>query len=183
MKNIKKGETLKDVKKAVEIANKMNWTHRENFIIGHPYETYKKAMDTIRFASELSSSFVTCYTARPYPGTELFEYIKKNGKFIYTPEFYLNNIEEVDGKPIFETKEFSKSEREKVLYLGKIMSRKKYLQFILGDKIGNFALFFLRYDKIWFLTLTIFQGTKIGYTFFDSILKRITRRKGLDSCN
>lgn len=177
MKNIKKGLLLENVRKAVDLANKVGWVHRINFIIGHPGETYDKAMDSIRFAGSLPSEFVTFYTAIPYPGTELFEWIKKNGSFINPPEVYLNNMEYVDPVPIFETNEFTYDERLKALRKGALLSRKKYLEFALGKIVGNIAYVFARSDSVWSFAMTVSQGTGLGYKIFMLLVGRWFRKK------
>jgi ferritin len=47
----------------------------------------------------------------PYPGTELFEIVKKNHWFLIEPEIYLNYVTENEGLPVFETPEIPKNER------------------------------------------------------------------------
>ena len=48
-----------------------------SFIIGHPGETYKTAMATIRFAAKLHPDSVSFGLMVPYPGTEVAEYAQK----------------------------------------------------------------------------------------------------------
>jgi hypothetical protein len=43
--------------------------------------------------------------AIPYPGTELYEWVKNHDAFITSPEQYLNRVTESDDEPVFETPE------------------------------------------------------------------------------
>ena len=59
LKDIRKGIRVKDVINANDITRKVGINHKFNFIIGHPTETYKDAMDSIRLAKSLKCSFVS----------------------------------------------------------------------------------------------------------------------------
>ena len=47
----------------------------------------------------------------PYPGTEMFDYVKEHDLFLIPPEDYLNDVSEEEDIPVFETPEMSKRER------------------------------------------------------------------------
>lgn len=171
MKKIKKGVSFTKIKQAIELANKIGWVNQTNYIIGHPEESYEKAMDTIKLAREIPSTFVSFANAIPYPGTELYDWVVKNGRLLYPYEHYLNNIEYGDVNPIFETDNFSIKERRKVLRLGVRLSRKRFVQFILGKYIGNLVYPFVGYDRIWARLITIFQGNVWGFKIFRFFIK------------
>jgi len=50
-----------------------------NVVLGFPGETEQTARETIRFVKELSPEDVGFYVATPYPGTPMYEQVKKNG--------------------------------------------------------------------------------------------------------
>jgi len=50
-----------------------------NTVLGFPGETEQTANDTIRFIKELNPDDVGFYVATPYPGTPMYEQVKKNG--------------------------------------------------------------------------------------------------------
>jgi radical SAM superfamily enzyme YgiQ (UPF0313 family) len=50
-----------------------------NVILGFPGETEQTARETIRFVKELNPDDVGFYVATPYPGTPMYEQVKKNG--------------------------------------------------------------------------------------------------------
>ncbi|MFA5156195.1 MAG: radical SAM protein [Candidatus Omnitrophota bacterium] len=137
LKAIKKGITIEQVKNAVNWANAAKINNSVNFIIGHKEETYADAMDTINFARRLPTNFVNFYNLLPYPGTESFEWAKQHASFLIPPDSILENISYRDNKPIFETKEFTKEQREKIISLGFKLYRKKILTFRLGKVLGG----------------------------------------------
>jgi anaerobic magnesium-protoporphyrin IX monomethyl ester cyclase len=50
-----------------------------NVVLGFPGETEQTARETIRFVKELNPDDVGFYVATPYPGTPMYEIVKKNG--------------------------------------------------------------------------------------------------------
>lgn len=77
MKKIKKGETMEETEQGVNWVKKCGIKVYCSFIIGHPGETYKTAMATIRFAAKLHPDSVSFGLMVPYPGTEVAEYAQK----------------------------------------------------------------------------------------------------------
>lgn len=137
LKLIKKGITLEQVRDAVNWANETGIRNSVNFIIGHKEETYEDALDTIRFARSLPTNFVNFYNLVPYPGTESFEWVKQHANFLVPPDSFLENISYRDNKPIFETREFTKEQREHIVALGFDLYREKILNFRLGKVLGG----------------------------------------------
>lgn len=174
LRNIKKKVSLDKIRGSVEIANRVGLRNQVNFIIGHPGETYEKALDSIRFAASLPTDFVAFYNAVPYPGTELFEWIKKNGLFCYPPEEFLNKIGYGEIEPIFETPEFPAKERRKVMRKGILLNRKTLLAFKLGTLLGSVAYLFAISDALWTFGTGFFKGSKIG----DRVFKFVTESCG-----
>ena len=139
-----KGLTLKQAKDAVELTKKVGIKHSVNFIIGHSGETYQKAQKTLNFAKSLKCNFVNVSNLIPYPGTELYDWVKTNGRFLYSDEYYLNKIGALDYDPVFETDDFTKEERIKILKLGRNLCTKTVMVFRLGKIFGNLVYFFTR---------------------------------------
>ncbi len=79
---IKKGITLEQSRRA------MKWTHEAgietwvSFMMGLPTETKQESEQTIKFALEVDPNFVQFPITTPYPGTEMYDLAKKNGKFL-----------------------------------------------------------------------------------------------------
>ena len=70
--------TLDDVRLTVKIFKKYGIRIYNYFVIGLPWENEETAEETIEFAIELDSDFISFYTAVPLPGTKFFEYAKEN---------------------------------------------------------------------------------------------------------
>lgn len=125
---MKKGILLKQVKRAFKIMKKVGIGINAFFMIGTPGDTFKKFLKTYRFAESANPDEVRFYNTIPYPGTELFEWIKSNGKFLIPPERYLNEIERWEGKPVFETDNFSAEERAKAFKMAEKLVMKKFFK-------------------------------------------------------
>lgn len=139
LKLIQKGITLDQVRKAVDWTNKAGIKNAVNFIVGHPQETFKDALDSVNFAKTLPTNFVNFYNLVPYPGTETYEWAIKNARFIYPKESFLKEISYRDNVPIYETKEFTKKQRETIIEKGFALYEKKVMQFRLGKSLGLIA--------------------------------------------
>lgn len=70
--------TLDDVRLTVKIFKKAGIKIYNYFVIGLPWETEETVEDTIDFAIELNSDFISFYTATPLPGSKFYEYAKNN---------------------------------------------------------------------------------------------------------
>jgi len=136
LNRIKKNITLDQVRKAIDWTNKAGIGNSVGFILGHEGETYEQAKDTLKFAESLPTNFVNFYNLVPYPGTEVYEWARKNAKFLFPPKTFLKEIGYRDNIPIFETKEFTKNQREELVEKGMILYERKILQFRLGKVLG-----------------------------------------------
>ena len=136
LNRIKKNITLDQVRKAIDWTNKAGIGNSVGFILGHEGETYEQAKDTLKFAESLPTNFVNFYNLVPYPGTEVYEWARKNAKFLFPPKTFLKEIGYRDNIPIFETKEFTKNQREELVEKGMVLYERKILQFRLGKVLG-----------------------------------------------
>ncbi|MFQ6020454.1 MAG: B12-binding domain-containing radical SAM protein [Candidatus Aenigmatarchaeota archaeon] len=77
---LKKGTvTVEDNKNAVKMCKKYNFAVGSGFMVGNPNETEKDMNDTLKFIQENNMDSCTVYITAPLPGTELWEYAKKEG--------------------------------------------------------------------------------------------------------
>ena len=76
--NIGKKITLDDIRNTVKILKKNKIKIYNYFLIGLPWETEETVEETIKFAIELDSNFISFYTATPLPGTKYFAYAMMN---------------------------------------------------------------------------------------------------------
>lgn len=170
LKTIKKGITFEQVKRAIDMTNEVGIENSGTFIIGHPNETLEKAMDTIKLAKELPFSYVSFCNLVPYPGTELFKWIKENATFLYPSEVYLNQISYGETKPIFETEEFSLKDRARVLELGFSLHYKTLIQLKLGKIVGYMVYLIIKSNTLRRLLGKMLMGTKIGNKIFRKLV-------------
>ena len=108
---IKKGETIEDIERAMKDAIDLGYETKLLFVVGTPYETREDVEDKVRLTRKFPVQEVHFYNLIPYPGTELFDWVKENNYFLSPPEKYLNNCSSLTRTPVFETPELSREER------------------------------------------------------------------------
>ena len=113
----------------------------------------KDVEDSINLALKYPIAGANFYNLVPFPGTELYNYVEKNNYFIIPPERYLKEVPYYGNSPVFETPEFPKKERIRML------KRTKKIRKMIRDRvlkkrlskfglIGKMAYFILRYDFV-----------------------------------
>lgn len=80
MKTIKKGETVAQCIAAVRMAKKIGFHVSATFIYGLPGDSFENRMNCIRLTDDLKLDMVRYNNATPYPGTELYEIARKEGR-------------------------------------------------------------------------------------------------------
>src|SRR5438874_11292015 len=78
LKNIKKGATVEMAQRFTANCKKLGLLVHGDFIIGLPGETRESIRTTIDFAKRLDTETIQVSIAHPYPGTEFYDYAKKN---------------------------------------------------------------------------------------------------------
>ncbi len=76
---VKKGTTLEQARDFSERARKLGFTIHGCFMVGAPGETKESARATIDFAKSLPLDTIQISGIAAYPGTEMYEWAKKNG--------------------------------------------------------------------------------------------------------
>lgn len=147
LKSIKKGTTIDQIRNAVALTKEVGLPAGGTFMIGHPDETYMDFEMSLSLAKSLELDECRFYNILPYPGTELFDWIKDYGRFIYQPEDYLNTITSWNNKPVFETPYFTEKERKKAyneghgLYMDVLWKKKSkemsYTRFWLSENLSG----------------------------------------------
>ena len=84
LKTVKKGTTLEQARKAVKWAKQVGMETRATFILGLPGENAETIKKTVNFAKELDLDVVNFFTVVLYPGNELYQIAKKEGKILHT---------------------------------------------------------------------------------------------------
>lgn len=172
LKSIKKNITLNQVRDAVDWANEAKIRNSVNFIIGHTQETYEDALETIKFASSLPTDFVNFYNLVPYPGTESYVWAKQNASFLFSPESFLRDISYRDNVPIFETGDFTKEERQKIVSLGFNLYRKKILTFRIGKTLGSLIFLITNIDVVNRFATRFALSTPVGRYIYTKLARK-----------
>lgn len=76
----KKGTTLEQAKKAINDTKKIGILAKIDLIIGMPGESINEVKKAIDFAKELNATYTTFNIFVPFPGSEIFNELKDNGK-------------------------------------------------------------------------------------------------------
>jgi anaerobic magnesium-protoporphyrin IX monomethyl ester cyclase len=74
-----KGIKLAQTRRAYKIAHDVGLMTIANVVLGFPGETVETARETINFVKELNPDHVGFYVATPYPGTPMYEEVKRKG--------------------------------------------------------------------------------------------------------
>ena len=172
LKNIKKAISLDQVRKAVTLARKTGIDCCVNFIIGHPTETYRQALDTLAFAKSLDCNYVNFSNLIPYPGTEAYDWARKHGRFMVDEKTFLKQLSTYDDVPIFETEEFSFSQRKKVTKLGHDYYYKRILMWRLGKVLGWIVYYLTKIPGLRSAASNFAINNKLGRFIFISLSGR-----------
>jgi hopanoid biosynthesis associated radical SAM protein HpnJ len=78
LKNIKKGATIDMAERFTANCKKLGLVVHGDFIVGLPGETRESIRRTIDFAKKLDNETIQVSIAHPYPGTEFYDYARKN---------------------------------------------------------------------------------------------------------
>jgi hopanoid biosynthesis associated radical SAM protein HpnJ len=79
LKNIKKGATVERARSFVKNCKSLGLVIHGDFILGLPGETKESIRNTIKFAKQLDCETIQVSLAHAFPGTELFDFVEKNG--------------------------------------------------------------------------------------------------------
>ena len=79
LKNVKKGATVERARQFTKDTKKLGLKVHGDFILGLPGESRESIRRTIDFAKELDVETIQVSIAHAYPGTEMYDFAKKNG--------------------------------------------------------------------------------------------------------
>jgi len=145
LKILKKGETIKEIEKAIRNACNLGYEVSLFFVFGTPGETIEDVEDSIKIALKYPVFKVDFYNLIPFPGTELYKWVNENDAWIDNPEYLLDKSDKnirFGNYPFFETKELPLN---KQLQLNKRLLKvmhtveRCYLNNIFKKKIGIFS--------------------------------------------
>jgi radical SAM superfamily enzyme YgiQ (UPF0313 family) len=137
--NVHKRTTAEMQLKFMEDCRKIGLLVNGCFILGMPGETKETIRETIEFAKKLNPDTAQFYSLFAYPGTELWEWAKKNGYLtserydaLLTKEGYHKGNVNLPGLPAEEADKMCK-QALKEFYL-----RRKYIFYKFKQVITNF---------------------------------------------
>ena len=120
---VHKGETIADIHRALQDACDLGLKVKLFIIVGHPGETMRDVEDSLALAQRYPVVWLHLNNPIPYPGTELYEWVRAHNAFVIPPEVYLNNVTEVDDTPVFETPELPWAVRKEILVRSRHIER------------------------------------------------------------
>lgn len=125
LKNLRKGSAMAVMDRAVKDACDLGFFVSLFFLVGSPGETAEDVEDSIRFSLKHPASDVIFYNLVPMPDTELAAWVRERGRFLAEPEVYLNldPFPSLTNEPVFETPEFPREERTRLLKRTKEVAR------------------------------------------------------------
>jgi len=150
LKRIHKSVTMEQTERAIAMTKKAGIRVGANFILGHPYETWETAMETIDYAVKLNADFNAIGIMCPYPGTEIYDLaIKGEGDYILLSTDWKDYNKQIGNA--LELKNLNRKQLEKLQMIG-------YMKIL----VWNFRFL----DLIKF----IWQNRHAGFAFFKKLL-------------
>ncbi len=161
LKNINKNLSKEQISEGVKIIRNEGIDVMGQFMIGNPGDNIYTIKESIDFAKNIGLTGAEFYLALPYPQTKLWDFVNEQGNFLTDKDF--TRYFEVEPRIIFETPEFSFSDRLKaiemaktagfynvqnkdkkswILSLGKAIAQK--IQSIASPSLGNKIYVYLR---------------------------------------
>jgi anaerobic magnesium-protoporphyrin IX monomethyl ester cyclase len=110
LENIKKGETLEELTLGIRTLQGAGIRVFGFFMIGNPGDTLETVRETIDYAKTMGLWGADFSMAVPYPGTQLWDIIERQGRFVKKDYYLFHNFRK---RPLFETPEFSVTERKR----------------------------------------------------------------------
>jgi anaerobic magnesium-protoporphyrin IX monomethyl ester cyclase len=139
MEIMNRAELLEDVERAVRYSCQLGFDVVLFFILGYPGETWEDVREGAQLALRYPVLDAVFNNLIPYPNTEVYAYLQKQGFLLREPEEYLNSQSRFrDFKPIFYTKEMSPEDRLKAYrYLSQV--RKKVRRRAIARRLNRFV--------------------------------------------
>jgi anaerobic magnesium-protoporphyrin IX monomethyl ester cyclase len=115
LKKINKQNTKEKILYGIQILKNAGIQVTGQFMIGNPGDTLETTTESIDFAKSSGLDFVEFYTALPYKGSELWDFVNEHAKMLTTiAPFYYHEIE---PRIIFETPDFTYQQRLEAINL------------------------------------------------------------------
>ena len=139
LKIIKKGETLEQIEKAIKLSCDMGFNVGLNFLMGFPGETEEDIRDSFRLAQKYPVDATSFYGIIPFPGTELYEEVKRKNLLIEGD--YLQITGQNSDEPAFSTPELSIEKRRELLNEARKIEEKIIRNVFIRNTKKKFGIF------------------------------------------
>ncbi|RJP72842.1 MAG: radical SAM protein [Candidatus Abyssobacteria bacterium SURF_17] len=117
--HIEKGETLEDIARAAELVKSSGLFLRCCFIVGLPFDSYERTLESIEFAKKIKADFIHWNSFIPLRGTRAADWFSAHGRVFDTKEQF--SLSGSGGffvpEPCVETDDFKKEDRKKAYAL------------------------------------------------------------------
>jgi anaerobic magnesium-protoporphyrin IX monomethyl ester cyclase len=117
LKLMKKNTTQEKLLNGIKILNEAGLDVAGQFMIGNPGDTLDTVKESLEFARTAGFSWVEFYTALPYKGSLLYDFVQKNGTLLTDKPGY--EYHTINPRIIYETPEFSFAERLEAVELAR----------------------------------------------------------------
>lgn len=174
LKYLKKGETIETIDEAIKSACEAGLDVKLFFLCGSPFERAEDIEDSIKLARKYPVARVNFNNPIPYPGTEMYDYVKSNNLFLIQPEEYLNDVAENKSVPLFETPELPRKERLRMLKKGHRVER-QVMKNTVQRMFGSHPL--LAYVIKHLFIVRLFEKLFFQNLFFRNMFEGIRYRK------
>jgi len=176
LKNIKKGEKIEAIEKAIKGACEQGFEVELSFLIGSPGETWSDIQDGVDLALRYPISVVEWNHIVPYPKTELYDWLKERGYLLEDYHEFLNAVSRRRNHPLFITPELSSEERKKAWKCTRKIMRKVTVR-NTKRKLKRLGIFgsVIAYVYGNFLLRNLFIGNKIVRKLFINPVKKLAR--------
>jgi len=160
LKNLKKGETIEVIEKAIKDIHELGFHLTLFFLIGSPGETINDIEDSFRLARKYPRANVWFFHLTPIPKTELYDWVEKNNYLVRSPEEYLNTNYGMFNEPSFFTPTLSIAQRKKIYRKGEKLRKKRmerYLFLKYTDDLSYLRFRWLSYFFAFIASRTIIR--------------------------
>lgn len=115
LKKMNKHNTIEKIEAGINILRNAKIDVMGQFMIGNPGDTLETIKESIEFAKNSNLTGVEFYTALPYKDSLLYDFVKKEGKFLTNEES--SKYHTFNPRIIFETADFPFEDRVKAINL------------------------------------------------------------------
>lgn len=143
LKKMNKGEVIEDIKKSIRAAKKAGLIVKAFFIVGCPGDNLKLVKKSIQFFKEMDIDLPRYSMMTAYPGSVLWSWAEKNGRFLSDPFKYTVQKHDNSKDVQFETDDFSAKDRLYGFKLANDEAEKWIIRYKLKEKFGKKLAYYL----------------------------------------